>query len=803
MGDLNFSLPLIDSLVPSGDVGIGLQKVAAGYVSQALNLDQLKKIEGLLPGKQQLPPGLQEGGFVSAQLLAGAGGMQELAVSLGGKKALAAAASPPAVWWDVRRVLGPVHVERLGLGYDPESKSVLLLADVAVEAGGLRLGAKGLGVGVPIAAPHVPVFHLDGVSLGYDRPPVTIAGELLRQKVDHYSLAVGGMAVVGTPAVSVTAAGFYGQPTQGGDPSLFLFGVLDLGEKALGPPMFRVQKLAAGFGYHTKVRTPSIQEVGDFPLRERLDKPPKHDTPLTVLEDLLNKKWVAPASDEVWLAAGLTALVYELVDVSAVAIVQFGGEFVAGLYGRAQAQFPKAMQHVETPAWAWVALDVRAEYRSSTDALEIDAALADGSFVVDHACRLTGGAAVRLWFGSSAHPGDFVVTVGGYHPRFHAPPHYPRPARLGLQWHLGGGIYIEGGCYAALTPRAFMAGVKASLHGEFGPAVVDAEVYADALIEWDPLYFDVDWGGSLRARVKPFPAIELSADGRVWGPPVGGHARVNVCGFHVDVDFGHSHRDTDQALTGAQFRERLLPGGKDGREVVHVAVTEGLVAGAGSEPPPQGAAQKEPQKWTVGVKAFEFKVNSAVPATEIHLNGTQVQRKSRDLHIRPMQDSKTPQAYDSPLHVTITGPDNTPVAWRTQALCPDVPAALWGTRADSPEDGLLKGYATGVSVRPPAPAFVARAHLSDDAWNRLAFKLAIPPEQPPPVEFSPAKADGVLDRIKQQITSPSVVRSRDALLAEIKGLAIPGFPATPQDDLSTFAAHVSDYLDASPCVWAP
>ena len=58
------------------------------------------------------------------------------------------------------------------------------------------------------------------------------------------------------------------------------------------------------------------------------------------------------------------------------------------------------------------------------------------SFLYAGLCRITGGFAFYLWF-EGEHEGDFVVSVGGYHPRFKKPDHYPVVPRLQLTYQIG------------------------------------------------------------------------------------------------------------------------------------------------------------------------------------------------------------------------------------------------------------------------------------------------------------------------------------------------------------------------------
>ena len=60
--------------------------------------------------------------------------------------------------------------------------------------------------------------------------------------------------------------------------------------------------------------------------------------------------------------------------------------------------------------------------------------LTDNSWLLYPDVRLTGGFAFVIWF-KGPHRGEFVLTMGGYHPDFHRDG-YPQVPRLGLQWRV-------------------------------------------------------------------------------------------------------------------------------------------------------------------------------------------------------------------------------------------------------------------------------------------------------------------------------------------------------------------------------
>ncbi len=833
---------IISLKLPVVGAPVALKGVEIGYVFGTPGRTQWEKMTSLVGGQGITLPGtvLPPGGFLLATVEAGGSPLaippvqfaqaeqnkqetyksvalaETLPIETVGAESAEAApnvgagsteTAPAAIWKEVNRSLGSVHIDRVGIGYESKDKAVVVLLDAAIEAGGLRLAPKGLRAGIPFTPPHTPVFHLDGLSLGYNRPPVTLAGEFIRRPgYEKDEMMLAGMAVLGTPALSISALGFYAQK-KGRSPSLFVFGKLDLSKKSIGGPIFRLKKVAAGFGYQTRVRTPAISEVQSFPFVSML-KTSSSEDPLMVLDTILGYSgtpWVYPESDNIWLAAGLNGTVYELVDITAVAIGQFGHDFTLGLYGTAEATFPKASRS----PWARLMVDVRAEYRSSKDTLEIDAAVAPGSFLVSQNCRLTGSAAVRAWFGRSDHPGDFVVTVGGYHPRFNKPKHYPVSQRLGFDWHVSSGIYAKGECYAALTPHAFMAGFNSHVHGDFGPFVADLQVYADALFEWNPFYFDLSFGCSAHVRLKPFPAVEASIHGEVWGPPVGGHCVGTLWGLKKEADFGSKRRDTSKALTAEEFRKNMLP--EKAEQVIHVVPTDGLRPG-------EKPSDDEKTVWMVG-SGFQFNIGTAVPATEVTVNGTQavwdvpkdpeskkeVPRKTK-LYIRPMQsESSTAKGYDSNLSVKVLN-NSKPVpvntngkgSWTATAVSTGVPEALWGKREDRREiaaqkdGGLVNGYAPSLQVAAPHPDLGSSLTIPASAFEENNFDCEIPRQDIPP-NFPGKKSGTSRQEIHSGISSDSVRQARDAVVGKL-GKMIGGLTA---GELKEFAKTAED-LDGSP-----
>ena len=77
--------------------------------------------------------------------------------------------------------------------------------------------------------------------------------------------------------------------------------------------------------------------------------------------------------------------------------------------------------------------------------------LTDNSWLLVDDVRLTGGFAYVTWF-KGPHRGEFVLTLGGYHPDFHRDG-YPVVPRLGLRVSIGAAPSSRPGRTSRSPPR--------------------------------------------------------------------------------------------------------------------------------------------------------------------------------------------------------------------------------------------------------------------------------------------------------------------------------------------------------------
>lgn len=231
-----------------------------------------------------------------------------------------------------------------------------------------------------------------------------------------------------------------------------------------------LSRLRIGFRYNSIVRSPAVEELGDFPLIRSHASEGAGNDPMAILEKMTggDNPYVQLKNDEYWLAFGFTIGSFDLVSATAVALVQFGG---AGPVFRISGDLTIAYPPDSGSAAAklfFIEVVMLAELNFAEDCFKIEAALALSSFVFVPYCRLKGGLALYTFFENNPHAGDWVFTVGGYHRAFQVPAHYPTAPRLGLDFNIGI-IAIRGECYFAITPKAIMTGAMMPCEIHIGP----------------------------------------------------------------------------------------------------------------------------------------------------------------------------------------------------------------------------------------------------------------------------------------------------------------------------------------------
>ena len=877
-------------LLPADGLDLSLRLLAATGAKdppdlQGFTPDQVGEMNDLLPdGIERLPTevryndkfairkgfdaSLKLGPIVFGADSSGAGSNAADGAPGGGGQALAAAAAAggpagpslpasatPAVpatpqvasaasirWFSLQRSLGPIHFQRVGVAFTGRGAQgrVMFVLDASVTVSGLTLGLDGLSITSPPllnpASDPLPKLGLDGISLTYQSgSALEISGAFLRDPLIEGRFL--GSAVLRTTKLSLTAFGAYGPGS-----SLFVFAVLDypLG----GPTFFFVTGLAAGFGYNTDLKLPDVASVTTFPFVKAVDGGAA-SLDLQALSAL-----TPPRSGQYWVGVGLKFTSFQLIQSSALLFVKFGQDLEFVLLGTSEMSLPKNIPgQPPRPAYLHVVMAFRVSVKPAAGEFAAEARLVDGSFVIHPDCRITGGFAFYSWFRPSVHAGDFVLTVGGYHPRFSVPAHYPQVPRLAINWAVSTALSVKGEAYFALTPSCVMAGGALEASYRDGSIQATFTARADFLISWEPYFYDISISLSLTVAVNwetVFGTVRfgtsLSADLEIWGPEFAGKAHVSWSVISFDVAFGA--KDTQpgslRAISWEEFRKAFLPAHTDALgwtatgservsqvvdgkttfvthdlnaspkavlQICQVNIESGLDREVEVFEHDSNALRKH---WVVLPNSVVFSTQTATPATRIVFQGAEIvtgpavvaNGKSTPVFgIAPMGGIRV----ETPHVITITSVDTPPVAitskfvFDTGGRLEKMPKALWHTQQAPPtpsSDLLPEPLLTGLTgLRPVEPTLANATPIPIEAFAFTGlddFRLPLRPASIPTGVIGGFDPDASTD------FGPSVARRRDRRSAIINLAKANGFPALLDERLDRLSQNANAIFQSPP-----
>ncbi|KAF5856160.1 hypothetical protein ETB97_007817 [Aspergillus alliaceus] len=632
---------------------------------------------------------------------------------------------PGAVKAPYEKKVGPIIISNMGLQYSLGDKpSLSVLMDASIVLGPIGVGLLGFKITLvfqkdgndPSKSSTIfqnipePKFAIDGLAASFDRPPVILSGMFKHVTTSDQETYQGAATLSFNPYL-FQAAGFYGKINIKGqqDPftSAFIYFVLN------GPlatlEFAEIRGVIGGFGYNNSLQFPTVTNVLDFPLIT----PPQSAKPNEVLKSLMDGIWFFPKKHSFWLAAGLTVLAFELLDVQAVVVVEWDPKVKIGIFGVATADMPpkveKKFAHVQLGLTAVIDLDA--------GTFKIDGQLTPASYVLDPSCHLTGGFAFYTWFANdnSTSAGDFVFTIGGYHRSYKKPSQYPNPPRLAISWSYDSSISIRGEAYFAITPKVCMGGGRLDASLTLGALYAYFDAYADFLIKYKPFFFMADGGVSVGVRFTldlwictVHINIELSATLYIQGPPISGRVHVNFWVFGFDINFGtHADHKNDPLSLDDFFKQALqadLPKDRAERPSPFIfSCNRGLI------PASETDAKTKPNdtEWNVRGAIFQFTIGCKFAVRQVTVVTGQVDpnekgpehqfpKESKDLHdiyAKPMH-LKCTDTLTSDLTVTIRPTGNTkaltasdedvgvPEWTKAELIYKSVPVALWGEYTD-------------------------------------------------------------------------------------------------------------------------
>ena len=549
-------------------------------------------------------------------------------------------------WWiAIQKGFGPLYLEQIGFGTtSPQGRleRISLLMDGSVSMFGLTCAVDDLQITYIVGNndffnPASWAIDLAGLAVSADMAGVSIAGGLLKQATpagtEYLGMLLGRFAVYG-----LTVYGGYGEGKVGDQKFTAFFAIGAVNGPIGGPPAFFLTGIGGGFGINRKLVIPTdLSNFGDYPLIQALDIAATPSDPMAQLRAL--GAYFPMQKGAFWFAAGLSFNSFALVEGIAVVGVQVGDGLDINLLGLARMALPR-------PQVALVSIELAllVRFSSSEGVLWVQGQLTDNSWLLYPDIKLTGGFAYVIWF-KGEKSGEFVLTMGGYHPDFHRDG-YPVVPRLGLRWSIGDSIVIKAGSYFALTSEALMAGGDFEASAHFGPAWAELKFGAHGIVYFDPFSYDVMAYVRIAAGVtidtwlfgEITISISLGARIRVLGPDFRGSVTFEVGPIELTFDFGGSGKERKQPLAADAFITKYLEAADSGKARPHALMTNtGALPAKGEQATPDGSSTRP----FVVVVEFSMTFTSTVPATQVArtLAGTTSHTPSRALGVAPMDAS--------------------------------------------------------------------------------------------------------------------------------------------------------------------
>ncbi|KAF4944971.1 hypothetical protein FGADI_12315 [Fusarium gaditjirri] len=633
-----------------------------------------------------------------------------------------------------KRVNG-VSITNVGLGYDAKGQKVKIKFTARATIGPLdgELINFVMAVRLPRAVNGQNILlsdwsnlaiemDLDGLSLSMTGSTLKVAGTLQRVKQKGQDMVVegfeGGISVK-VKKYEFTGFGSYrGVKYAGRDEFVSLMVYAMVQGPLLKTPYVEVRGISGGFGLGSQLIIPAIDDIHNFPLLMEPSSSSDAITTFAKFQGSNGRQYMKETNGASWVAAGVLAVACETVDISA--IVTFPLDPDVGqisILGTASARFPR---ETDKKALASIKMNFSGTIDVQHGSIVFRGQIADKSFLLLEDCILTGGFAFGAWFGPSPQAGDWCLSIGGWHPAYIPPAHYPPPPpRMGISWNYGKHLSLNGTAYAAVTPDALMGGL--AVHAAFRLGKLEASFYfrADLILNMHPLHYraTIEISANLSYEVDLLFyadkwSICFQAGLHISGPPFGGSVYFDWKVIQFSVDFGKEY-EPPKSLSLGQFVDVCLKKDDKAPNANHILALEGGAV-------PSNTMSKEPQRpnslWTVRGHALVFSVTSRLPATSIVLidpssNEPRRIKSGNKILSRPMQLPQHSEGLESTLTVKIDG-QKLKDPFSFELIHESLPASLWGP-FDSNTAKMLAGssrestvtHVTGLRIRAPGPTW--------------------------------------------------------------------------------------------------
>ncbi|KAL9046182.1 MAG: hypothetical protein Q9214_000918, partial [Letrouitia sp. 1 TL-2023] len=677
--------------------------------------------------------------------------------------------------------IGPltIHNPSEQVGLQTKDGYLYILIDAMVALGPIQLTVVGFGVGLPLSNFNLNTLKtltasdfsitLSGMSVYFNSPPVLISGVFIIDSTPAYEAYKGGLSVSIAP-YSMLAVGEYQHTYSTELKSVFIFGKFD------GPLLTLEFAEISGveIGYNYSLRTPQASDVLNFPLVQGVTAKPNPMDTLTSFS-----KYVSVEQDSVWLAFGFKMDAIQVLSINAAAVVQFSATDVkVAIVGIASASMPPQANN-RSEMFVYVELGVVA------------------------ALDITGG--------------DWVFTVGGYHPAYKPPSYYPVVPRVGISWNLSDVLTVQGSGFFAITPQVCMGGGQLKATFNAGPIYATFQAWASFLINFKPFFFEAEIGVAVTCGFQCDIGLihinihaDISATLHLSGPPFGGVVHVDLQIHNFDVYFGDQN-NKPAALKWPDFLELVRQTRPDTASALSSSssalIVATLIAGAATEKI-TSSQQQTGGIWSVRAGGVSFRIECKFPIDDMSWGDGSVQQswkksaadvtETPPIYARPMQLT-TP--CTSLLTVSIVPPvPSHDKPWTVDPYTKNLPDALWTeyNETQDPMSSRSAGNSISTLLNPPDSSGTSTNHLI--GFTFTAPSPTLPVFSLPEFNAAEAMSEGVF-----QDGSNNPTAKNSPLLPPNPGNEDerPHLPQTPAEQVGDFpAAPVPDPWTQVETEWA-
>lgn len=622
-------------------------------------------------------------------------------------------------WTKLDKKIGPVLLQGIGVRFLAKQQKAQLLLNANLKIAALELELIELGMNIDVKNHFHVSPTISGMGIGISTKAFSLAGAFMKLGESNYA----GMLDLKIGDLEISGIGAYQKKNN--HKSIFGYALLQypLG----GPPQFFVNGLAAGFGYNRDLLVPKIDKINEFPLIQWAmgDSLPEGDkkTQLEQFPALVKSldKSIPVKIDQDWVAFGVKFNSFKMVDGFILFMASFGNRFELDLLGQAELNIPEktknAVIHIE--------LDLKARFAPDEGVFSLEAALSKDSYILSKDCKMTGGIAYYMWF-SGKHKNDFVLSIGGYHPDYKKPSHYPKVQRLGLNWKVSDYVQISGEGYFALTPSCLMAGFKSRLLIHVSAIKVTFSMSVDFLMRWAPFYYELKANIGLSVEfsakimfVRVKIRFSLHASLVLSGPDFSGRATIHHPIISFSIKFGAApkkpkpldwdvfsnkylvHEENKSEVHQSSRRVTLSNESlqllcnyesNDSRKVFHVKPTDGLI-----EQIVIKAKNGNDQKiWIIDPEYLKIQFTSSVPIKTVSGLMKAPDNYTDELSIRPM--SLKSSDFKSSMNISLVKTtstnrtldlesynDSLNERFITKPITENAPSGLWGENINDSE----------------------------------------------------------------------------------------------------------------------